>query len=91
MSATLEQVQQLVSAGEVRISDHGYEELAADDLSVREILAGISQATVIEDYPQFARSSPRDPRCWCYHLMVKGGRFMWCGAFPKAMHLQPFL
>jgi hypothetical protein len=55
LSDTFEKVKVLVARGEVRISDHGYDELAADDIPVTEILAGLEAATVVEDYPEFAK------------------------------------
>ncbi len=45
----------LVAAGEVRISEHGYDEIAADGIYVREILAGVYKAAVVEDYPAFPK------------------------------------
>jgi hypothetical protein len=35
----------------VRVSAHGYEEPAADHLLVREVVAGLATAVIIEDYP----------------------------------------
>lgn len=55
MSGTLDQIRRLVAAAEVRISEHGYDELAADGLTVREIVAGITNATPIEDYPDYPK------------------------------------
>ena len=55
MSATLEAIQRLVAAGEVRISEHGYDELANDGILVRDILEGVSSARVVEDYPTFGK------------------------------------
>lgn len=49
MSSTWEVIRELVARGEVRISVHGYDELAADGIMVREILAGVDQAVVVED------------------------------------------
>ena len=40
---------------EVRVSDHGYDELAADDLLVRDVIAGLSAAELLEDYPDFPK------------------------------------
>ncbi len=53
MSETFETVKKLVAAGEVRISEHGYDEIAADGIYVRDILAGVDKAAVVEDYPDF--------------------------------------
>ena len=55
MSETFEKIKTLIGRGEIRISDHGYDELAADDIAVSEILSGIERAEVIEDYPDFAK------------------------------------
>ena len=59
MSATLRQIQRLAENGEVRISVHGYEELADDDVSVRDLLRGIEAAVLVEDYPEY----PKGPCC----------------------------
>lgn len=55
MSETLAAVRKLIAAGEVRISEHGCDELAADRISVREILGGADQAQLVEDYPSFPK------------------------------------
>jgi len=55
VSETLEVVRRLVAAGKLWISEHGYDELANDRIAVREVLGGISDATVIEDYPHFRK------------------------------------
>lgn len=41
MSETFALVQGLVASGEVKISEHGYDELADDGIGVSEILAGV--------------------------------------------------
>jgi hypothetical protein len=55
MSETLRRVQALVDDGNVRISAHGYDELAADDIFVRDVIVGVPTAIIVEDYPRFAR------------------------------------
>ena len=55
MSGMLEQIQSLIRKGAVRISDHGYDELAADAIAVRDVIAGLPGAVVVEEYPEFAK------------------------------------
>ncbi len=55
MSQTLEQVRALVARGEVRVSAHGYEELAADQLFAHDVVDGLTTAVVVEDYPDFPK------------------------------------
>lgn len=57
MSATFERVRKLVAAGDVRISEHGYDELAGDDILVMEVLASLDDAVVVEDYPTASRGA----------------------------------
>lgn len=51
--ATIDQIRQLVGAGNVRISAHGYDELAADNILVNDVLIGVPTSRVVEDYPDF--------------------------------------
>jgi hypothetical protein len=51
MSETLLRVQALVPRGEYIVSRHGFRELAADGIILREVLAGVKAAMVVEDYP----------------------------------------
>jgi hypothetical protein len=51
MSETLRRVQMLVPTGAYLVSRHGFRELALDGIVVREVLAGIGDAIVVEDYP----------------------------------------
>ena len=55
MSETLRLVRELVSRGEVLISEHGYDQLAEDDLFARDIIGGIHDAQLIEDYPEYGK------------------------------------
>nr|WP_298373267.1 DUF4258 domain-containing protein [uncultured Halomonas sp.] len=55
MSSLLEQMQKLVAEGEVRISEHGYDELSDDGLSAREAVAGVFEATTVEEYPNYPK------------------------------------
>ena len=55
MSKTLRLVRELTLSGEVRISDHGYDEFAADGIVALEVVAGVATAIAVEDYPDAAR------------------------------------
>lgn len=55
METLLSQIIELIRRGEVRISEHGYDELAADNLSVREIIDGVSTARIVEEYPNYPK------------------------------------
>ena len=54
VSETLDRVRALVAFGRARISDHGYEQLLADDILAIDVLAGAATAVVVEDYPNAA-------------------------------------
>jgi hypothetical protein len=55
MSQTFEQILDLIERGEIRISAHGYDELAEDDIFVKDIMAGVLDGNVIEDYPNYPK------------------------------------
>lgn len=55
MSTIVEKIRTLISAGDVRISEHGYDELVEDGLSAREVLGGVQEAILVEEYPDFAK------------------------------------
>jgi hypothetical protein len=45
----------LVGRREVRISDHGYDELASDGILFREVIGGVERAQLLEDYPEYPK------------------------------------
>lgn len=55
MQAIWNNIIKLIARGDVRISEHGYDELAEDGLTVREILIGSSEAIVLEEYPDYTK------------------------------------
>ena len=67
MSETLLRVVDLVQAGEVRVSAHGYDEIAEDGILAGEVIDGVAAAVVIEDYPAY----PKGP---CVLVLQRDGR-----------------
>lgn len=55
MSELLEKIRGLVESGTVRISEHGYDELSEDGISVREAVDGIRESAVVEEYAATGR------------------------------------
>lgn len=57
MSVTLRTIKQLALSGDVRISDHGYDELANDGLTAREIVSGVGNGILVEGYPEYPKGA----------------------------------
>jgi len=55
MGETFEKVRFLVKQGDVRVSDHGYDEMAEENISAREVLAGVFDGFEVEDYPTYPK------------------------------------
>jgi len=53
MSEIFQRILGLVARQEVLISDHGYDELAADGILVNDILEGAREGVVVEEYPAY--------------------------------------
>lgn len=75
MSRLWQQVAALITAGDVRISEHGYDSLADDGLTVDELLLGAGSAVVVEDTPIIRRAL----RCLFSSGVSMAARFMQCG------------
>jgi hypothetical protein len=69
MSHIFENILALIDKGEVKISNHGYDEPAEDGLLAKEIIAGVKTGKVIEDYPEY----PKGP---CVLVLQKDGAGM---------------
>jgi hypothetical protein len=67
MSETFRQIVRLIQRGDVRISDHGYDEMAADGLYAGEVVNSVADAVVVEDYPDY----PKGP---CVLVLQKNRR-----------------
>ena len=55
LSDFLDTVKHLIQSGAVRISEHGYDELAEDELTVMELVNGVEQAQIVEEYPDYPK------------------------------------
>ena len=56
----------LIGAGDVRVSGHGYDGLAEDGLTAREVIDGVLDAVLVEEYANY----PKGP---CALLLQKDG------------------
>lgn len=55
MNATIECIKMLVNNKQVKISEHGYDELVRHQIPVLDVLASVEGAQVIENYPDFGK------------------------------------
>ena len=49
MSNTWDEIKKLIENGDIRVSEHGYDELAADGITVREVVAGSPGGIILEE------------------------------------------
>jgi len=45
----------LVARGDVRVSEHGYDRLAENEINMREVVQGVREGQLIEEYPDYAK------------------------------------
>lgn len=53
MSALLAKIIELATSGSVRVSAHGFEELASDDIFLSELLESLPEAVSVEEYRDY--------------------------------------
>jgi hypothetical protein len=51
----IDKIRTLIQAGDIRISEHGYDELAEDGLTARERISGIEEGKVLEVYLEYPK------------------------------------
>jgi len=64
MSDIWEKIVRLIGNQDIKISEHGYDELAAEGITVREIVAGSPGGVVLEEYPDYSKGP-------CVLIMLK--------------------
>lgn len=57
VSRIWQQFATLITAVDVRISEHGYDALADDGLTIDELLVGAGSAVVVEEYPDYPKGA----------------------------------
>ncbi len=85
--STLKKIIDLCINLDIRVSEHGYNELANDDLTAREVVSGVLDAVLIEDYPDYKKGASV---LVLQRRTKKANPFMSSGEFPKVMKIQPF-
>lgn len=85
VSATFAKVLDLIEKNSVQISAHGYDELTEDNILIRDVLAGVTDAVTVEVIPIIIEV----PACWYCRKMGKVDRSMFSGVFRKALHSLP--
>ena len=55
MTDTFYKIIDLIQKDQVLVSSHGYDEMAEELIFVSEVVAGVSEAIVIEDYPSYSK------------------------------------
>ena len=55
MSSTFRRILELIERRDVKISEHGYEEMVEENILARDVMASVSEAVVVEDYPEYPK------------------------------------
>ena len=55
MSSTFRRILELIERRDIKISEHGYDEMAEENILARDVMAGVSESVVVEDYPEYPK------------------------------------
>ena len=55
MSKTFERIKELVSKHEIKISDHGYDEMSEDNIFVKDIITDVDNGIIVENYHEYPK------------------------------------
>lgn len=55
MENLFEKIVELIKRNEILISDHGYDELAEDDIFIDDVVHNVVKGTLIETYPEYSK------------------------------------
>lgn len=55
MSRLFPEIIKLIKNGEILISSHGYDELANDNIFIKDLIESIDRAKVIKEYPEYSK------------------------------------
>ncbi len=55
MSATFERIRALVQSDDIKIFDHGYDEMSNENILARDVIHVVHDGIVVEDYPTYAK------------------------------------
>ena len=53
MESLISRIQALVAAGSIHVSEHGYDELANNNIFARDVVEALANVTVIREYPDY--------------------------------------
>ncbi len=57
MSNTLKRIKMLVNKKVVRVSEHGFDRLTRDNISIHDVIESVINAQIVEDYSDFGKGS----------------------------------
>lgn len=55
MTKFFDRIIELIENGEVQISSHGYDELAADSIFIKDVFETVESAYIIKEYPDYSK------------------------------------